>query len=109
MTATARPERTAPPAEPSGAADQVGRAFKGATAAMRRLRGREAHRPGELSYAQYSLLFTLREHRALSSSELAQAADLSPASATEMLDSLATAGLVDRSRSDSDGGSCSPR
>ena len=63
-------------------------------AAVRRLRGRESHRPGELSDAQYSLLFGLRESDAVRTSELALAADLSPASTTEMLDSLAAAGLV---------------
>ena len=84
------------------AAEQVARSFKGTMAALRRLRGRESHRPGELSDAQYSLLFSLRESDALRTSELALAADLSPASTTEMLDSLAGAGLVTRVRSDQD-------
>jgi DNA-binding MarR family transcriptional regulator len=47
-------------------------------------------------------LFSLRESDALRTSELALAADLSPASTTEMLDSLAGAGLVTRVRSDQD-------
>ena len=72
------------------AAEQLGRSFKGAMAAVRRLRGRETRHPGELSDAQYGLLFGLREHSELSSSELALAADLSPATATEMLDALAS-------------------
>jgi MarR family transcriptional regulator, organic hydroperoxide resistance regulator len=84
------------------AAEQVARSFKGTMAAVRRLRGRESHRPGELSDAQYSLLFGLREADAVRTSELALAADLSPASTTEMLDSLAAAGLVTRVRSDQD-------
>lgn len=84
------------------AAEQVARSFKGTMAAVRRLRGRESHRPGELSDAQYSLLFGLRQSDAVRTSELALAADLSPASTTEMLDSLATAGLVTRVRSDQD-------
>ena len=71
-------------------------------AAVRRLRGRETRHPAELSDAQYGLLFGLREHSELSSSELALAADLSPATATEMLDALATAGLVRRQRSERD-------
>jgi DNA-binding MarR family transcriptional regulator len=75
------------------AAEQLARSFKGSMAAVRRLRGRESHRPGELSDAQYSLLFGLRE---------SDAADLSPASTTEMLDSLAGAGLVTRVRSEQD-------
>ena len=40
-------------------------------AAVRRLRGRETHQPGELSYAQYSLLFGLASRAELSSGELA--------------------------------------
>jgi hypothetical protein len=48
------------------AAAQLGRSFKGAMAAVRRLRGRETRHPGELSDAQYGLLFGLCEHRELS-------------------------------------------
>ena len=69
---------------------------------MRRLRGRERRRPGELSDAQYSLLFSLRENESMPSSELAHAADLSPAATTEMLDGLDSAGLVQRVRSERD-------
>lgn len=83
-------------------AEQVARAFKRAMASVRRLRGRETHRPGELTDAQYSLLFCLREPGQLSLREVAEAAELSPASATEMLDGLAEAGLVERIRSDRD-------
>ena len=54
------PERT-------GALEVVGQAFKGAMAALRRMRGRETHRPGELSYAQYGLLFGLCDGAARSS------------------------------------------
>jgi hypothetical protein len=65
--------------------EQFGQSFKAAMAAVRRLRGRETHRPGELSYAQYGLLFSLAAGGALSAGELAVAADVSPASATQML------------------------
>jgi DNA-binding MarR family transcriptional regulator len=82
--------------------DAVGRAFKGVIAAQRRMRGREAHRPGELSFAQYGLLFGLYFDEPLSLRELAVAADVSPATAAEMLDSLAAAGLVERVRSNED-------
>ncbi|MFZ0970836.1 MAG: hypothetical protein WAN22_01340, partial [Solirubrobacteraceae bacterium] len=44
------------------AAEDVARSFKRAMASVRRLRGRETHRPGELTDAQYSLLFCLRDH-----------------------------------------------
>ncbi len=88
--------------EQSDAAEQVARSFKRAMAAVRRLRGRETHRPGELTDAQYSLLFCLRDESRMSVRDLAYAADLSPASVTEMLDGLAGAGLVERRRSDRD-------
>ena len=83
-------------ADRSEALEQLGRSFKAAMAAVRRLRGRETHRPGELSFAQYSLLFGLGDGGQLSAGELALAADLSAATVTQMLDSLATAGLVER-------------
>jgi DNA-binding MarR family transcriptional regulator len=66
------------------------------------MRGRETHFPGELTDAQYSLLFCLRDESELSLRDLADAADLSPASVTEMLEGLAAAGLVQRQRSDRD-------
>src|SRR5437763_2443323 len=81
------------------ALEALSRAFKGVNAAMRRMRGRETHHPGELSYAQYGLLFGLCDGVPRSSRELALAADVSPATAAEMLDSLAAAGLVERIRS----------
>jgi DNA-binding MarR family transcriptional regulator len=83
-------------------AQQVARSFKRAMAAVRRLRGRETHRPGELTDAQYSLLFCLRDQAQMSVRDLAYAADLSPASVTEMLEGLSAAGLVERERSDRD-------
>ncbi len=83
-------------------ASELGRSFRRAMAAVRRLRGRETRRGGELSDAQYGLLFGLCEHDELSSGELALAADLSPATATEMLDGLVAAGLVKRRRSERD-------
>ena len=76
--------------------------FKGAMAAVRRLRGRDTHRPEELSYAQYGLLFGLADRGELSASELAGLADVAPATATQMLDSLVAAGFVSRSRSERD-------
>jgi DNA-binding MarR family transcriptional regulator len=84
------------------ALEQVGRSFKAAMAAMRRLRGRETHRAGELSYASYGLLFGLADVSELSSRELATAAELSPATVTQMLDSLEKAGFVARARSERD-------
>jgi MarR family transcriptional regulator, organic hydroperoxide resistance regulator len=86
-------------ARETDAASELGRAFKGAIAAMRRLRGRESRYPGELSDAQYGLLFGLRDRPEIPLRELAYLADVSPASATEMLDGLQAAGLVHRVRS----------
>ena len=60
----------------------LGNSFKRTIVAVRRLRGRETHRPGTASFAQYPLLFALAEHDELSSGELATAADLSPATVT---------------------------
>jgi DNA-binding MarR family transcriptional regulator len=88
--------------ERAAASDELGQSFKALLAAVRRLRGRETRRHGGLSNAQYGLLFGLCEHNELSSSELACIADLSPATATEMLEGLATAGLVRRERSERD-------
>lgn len=82
--------------------ERFGLAFRDVTAAVRRLKGRETHRPGELSYAQYGLLFRLFEEGTASARDLADLAALSPATVTQMLDSLARAGLVERIRSKED-------
>jgi DNA-binding MarR family transcriptional regulator len=101
------PREPSAPGRPAGAAlpdpfDEIGRAFKAAMAAVRRLRGRETQRPGELSHAQYSLLFGLADGAQRSATELAQLADLAPATVTQMLDHLAATGLVVRTRSEVD-------
>lgn len=84
------------------AAEQLAHALKGVMAAVRRLRGRESQRPGGLSDAGYGLLFGLCEKGERPLSELAALADVSPATATQMLDGLEHAGLVHRVRSDRD-------
>jgi DNA-binding MarR family transcriptional regulator len=84
------------------AAEELGRAFKGCVGALRRLRGRENRCHDGLSDAQYTLLFGLRDHEELPMSELAALADLSPATATGMLDALVADGLVSRVRSERD-------
>src|SRR5262249_21968281 len=93
MTTTETPSRAA-------AVATVGNAFKRAMVAVGRLRGRETHRPGKPSFAHYQLMFALSDRDGLSSSELAHAADLSPATVTQMLDSLVDHGLVTRLRSE---------
>ena len=88
--------------DPSTAAGQLGLAFKRAMVAVRRLRGRETHRPGQMSYAQYSLLFGLAKAGECSARELGEQADLTPATVAQMLDHLEAAGLVTRTRSEED-------
>lgn len=81
---------------------ETGRAFKGALAAARRLRGRDTQRPCEIPFAQYALLVELAERGELAAGELALAAELAPATVTGMLDHLADAGFVVRARSERD-------
>jgi DNA-binding MarR family transcriptional regulator len=81
--------------------EELRESFRGTMAAIRRLRGRETHRAGELSFAQYSLLFCLADSE-LSAGALAGAAALSPATVTQLLDGLEAAGLVARARSQRD-------
>ena len=88
--------------DPSTPAGQLGLAFKGAMVAMRRLRGRETHRPGQISYAQYGLLFGLAGMGECSARELADQTDLTPGTVAQMLDHLEAAGLVRRTRSEHD-------
>lgn len=83
-------------------ASALGQSFKHAMAAVRRLRGRETRLHGGLSDAQYTLLFSLRDVPELPSRDLAELAGLSPATAAEMLEGLAAAGLVHRERSEHD-------
>lgn len=71
-------------------------------AAERRLRGRDPHRPGDLSATQVRALFQLERGEACTAGELAKRADLSPASMTAMLDQLEANGMVERVRSAED-------
>ena len=70
-------------------------------AAQRRLRSRDS-RTGGLSIAQWQLLRQLAEADELPAGKLAAGAELTPASATQMLDHLAEQGWVERVRSDTD-------
>jgi DNA-binding MarR family transcriptional regulator len=88
--------------DPSTPAGQLGLAFKRAMVAVRKLRGRETHRSGQISFAQYGLLFGLAGTDELSARELAEQADLTPGTVTQMLDYLEAAGLVKRTRSKQD-------
>ncbi|MGO9752251.1 MAG: MarR family winged helix-turn-helix transcriptional regulator [Solirubrobacteraceae bacterium] len=106
MSASAETSPTAAgqasPAAAPAPHELLGRSFKRAMAAVRRLRGRETHNPGGLSNAQYGLLFGLAGDCRMSARDLADAADLTPATVTQMLDHLAATGLVQRTRSEQD-------
>lgn len=81
---------------------EVGLAFRHAYRSLRRLRGRDTHRGGDIGHAQFELLVELRDHGALSASELSAATELSPATISQMLDHLAGCGHVERVRSETD-------
>jgi DNA-binding MarR family transcriptional regulator len=81
----------------------LGKAFRRVFRSLRRLRGRDTHLIGsEVSHAQMELLIELSEQGPLSAGELAAAAQLTPATVTQMLDHLAVSGHVERTRSDAD-------
>jgi DNA-binding MarR family transcriptional regulator len=84
------------------ALEEFGKAYRDVARAQRRLRGRDAMRSGELSAPQMNLLLPLDEQGAMSSGQLAEAAGLTAATTTHMLDQLAAIGIVERERSESD-------
>ncbi len=84
------------------ALDRVGEMYSGLARAQRRLRGRDAMQPGRLTAPQVNLLRPLAENGPMSSGQLAEAAGLTPATTTHMLDQLAVAGVVERTRQEHD-------
>jgi DNA-binding MarR family transcriptional regulator len=81
----------------------LGKAFRRAFRSVRRLRGRDTHLLGsDVSHAQFELLLELYERGPLPAGELARAAELTPATVTQMLDHLADCGHVKRTRSETD-------
>jgi DNA-binding MarR family transcriptional regulator len=81
----------------------LGKAFRRVFRSLRRLRGRDTHLIGsEVSHAQMELLIELSERGPLSAGDLAAAAQLTPATVTQMLDHLAASGHVERTRSEAD-------
>jgi DNA-binding MarR family transcriptional regulator len=83
--------------------DGLGRAFRRVFRSLNRLRGRDTHLGGsEISHAQFELLIELHERGELSAGELANAARLTPATVTQMLEHLADCGHVERARSETD-------
>jgi MarR family transcriptional regulator, organic hydroperoxide resistance regulator len=83
--------------------DDLSKAFRLVFRGVRRLRGRDTHLLGsEVSHAQFELLIELYERGPLPAGELANAAELTPATVTQMLDHLAEAGHVARTRTEAD-------
>jgi DNA-binding MarR family transcriptional regulator len=83
--------------------DGLAKSFKRVFRTLRRLRGRDTHLTGnDVSHAQFELLIELYERGPLPAGELATAAQLTPATVTQMLDHLASSGHVERTRSDAD-------
>lgn len=108
MSAVARPAAPASaslPSDTAGAAglEALGVAFRELLAAERRLRGRDSGRgPGVLSMAHFRALGVLAEQGPLPAGHIATAANITPASVTQMLDHLEAEGLVRRERSAED-------
>jgi DNA-binding MarR family transcriptional regulator len=84
------------------ALQRLGQAYSGLARAQRRLRGRDAMQPGRLTAPQVNLLGPLAEAGEMSSGQLAEAAGLTPATTTHMLDQLAVTGVVERERQEND-------
>ena len=92
----------APDAGRDAAVAELGRAFRRAFRSLRSLRGRETHRGDEVGHAQFELLIELYANGPLNAGELADALEASAATVSGMLDNLAAAELVERTRSESD-------
>lgn len=80
------------------ALDELRVAFGAMLAAERRLRGREGHVADGLSLSHFRMLTCLLDADGLPAGRLAAAADLTPASTTQMLDLLEARGMVVRER-----------
>lgn len=68
----------------------------------RRVRGREGHQADGLSMAHYRMMSCLLDEERLPAGRLAAAAELSPASTTQMLDLLERRGMIERERDPAD-------
>jgi DNA-binding MarR family transcriptional regulator len=94
---TSAPERSR-----EAALEELRLALQEMLGAHRRLRSRDSRLTGAVGFAHYRVLSELRRQGALTASHLAKAADLAPATVTEMLDALVGAGLVERERDTDD-------
>jgi DNA-binding MarR family transcriptional regulator len=95
---------TVTPDQRTEAVTGVREEFGSLMGAERRLRGRDQHRKNEdgLTIAQVRALFALDKDEAATAGEIAEKAQLSPASVSAMLDDLERDGIVTRVRSDTD-------
>lgn len=84
------------------ALEGLGAAYQQVARSQRRLRGRDAMQPGRLTAPQVNLLQPLLLEGPMSSGQLAEAAGLTPATTTHMLDQLAVSGVVERERQQDD-------
>ena len=82
----------------NAALDELRVAFGAMLAAERRLRGREGHVADGLSLSHFRMLTCLLDADELPAGRLAAAAELTPASTTQMLDLLEARGMVVRER-----------
>lgn len=96
MTAVAAPEAR------ETALEELRLALQEMLAAHRRLRSRDGRQSGTIGFAHLRLMGALRHEGSMTASGLAVAADLSPATVTEMLDTLVGAGFVERRRDATD-------
>ena len=95
---------TAPPLSPEreAAVTELGGAFRRAFRSLRSMRGRDTHRGDEVGHAQFELLIELYANGAMNAGVLAEAVEASAATVSGMLDHLGDAGLVERTRSETD-------
>jgi DNA-binding MarR family transcriptional regulator len=92
----------ATPAPREETLEELSLAMQSLLASHRRLRSRDSRHPGEIGFGHYRLLVELRRAGTLTGSGLAAAAELSPATVTDMLDALEAGGLVGRHRDEGD-------
>jgi DNA-binding MarR family transcriptional regulator len=102
MTSSTHKEPGPADAERTAALEELRLTMSSFFAAQRRLRGRDARIQGGVSFAHYPLLGALAREGDLSAGALAAEAGITPATVTQMVDTLSAAGLVERTRSDRD-------
>lgn len=85
--------------EPRSEIEDLRQALSAMLGAERRLRGREHHRVGELTYGQLRAIAVLGRAPEMTAGQIARETDLNPASVTALLDQLEAVEIVERRRS----------